>query len=156
MQMNISFASLPLESIILIVFVIALAALSVSAGKRLLLSYIFALYPTYLIVSNLPYAKTPTAVVNLLIILAVFFAIFAAVRTAVHGEYTYTFFKYVQAGILSLVATGTTLVMYAGLAATGIKLPTLLLSTAKLSLGYAPFTVWLILPLIVLFVVGRE
>lgn len=154
---SFSLQSISLETIVVLIFIAVLVVGSFRYGKTLLVSYILALYPAYLILLNLPYAKTPTGMVNLIFVLLVFFAVFFGLRHVISSHFTFGAMRYVQSILLSIVATALTLVMYSNLAKAGITISPFLLSTAHYVSNLAPmFVIWLALPIVALFLLGRE
>ena len=154
---SFSLQSISLETIVVLVFIAVLVGASLRYGKGILISYILSIYPTYLIATNLPYDKTPTGMVNLVIVLAIFAAVYFSMRNIISSHFTYGAMKYVHSIILSIIAAALTLVMYRELALAGVTISPFLLSTAHYLFNLMPmFVLWLTLPIVALFFLARD
>jgi len=154
---SFSFENLSLETIVVILFIFLLVVASLRYGKSFLVTYILALYPAYVILISLPYAQTSNDVINFVITLVVYLLVFFGIRNMIHSHFTYGWMQYLQAIVLSIVAAALTLVVYLALSQSGVKISSFLLSTAHYVSNLIPmFAVWLALPLVVVFFLGRE
>jgi len=150
-----SIGFLTLDIIIVLILTIALFFLSVSKGEYVLVRFLLSFYPTTLIFENLPFVTLNGAFPKIVVYLIILFAFYFLLSKNLTARRSYKNSKKTFDGVvLSLASVATILTIYYQI------LP--LESVYKFTLpvenffvSVVPYGIWLILPIVALFITNK-